>query len=373
MTFTSLPRVRRLGLRGLTLVAAASTVGAVACKKEPPPAPPPAEPAPPPAPPPVEVDPTAHDFFKSLPARFDSQDNPITEEKVALGRMLFFETRLSKNHDVSCNSCHALDKFGVDGQVFSSGHKQQKGGRNSPTVYNAGEHVAQFWDGRAASLEEQAKGPILNPVEMAMPSEKKVIATLKSIPGYVEAFKKAFPGQKDPVTYDNLGRAIGAFERQLVTPGRFDKFLAGEKTALDDQEKRGLNKFVTLGCTTCHNGPAVGGSSFQKLGLVKAFPNEKDLGRFDVTKDEGDRLKFRVPSLRNVDKTGPYLHDGSVTDLAEMVRIMADHQLGKPVTDEDVADIVAFLKALTGELPAEYIAAPTLPPSGPKTPKPDPS
>ncbi len=343
------------------------------CKKEPPPAPPP-PPAQAPAPPqPVEVPPEVVEVFKPLPAKFEVTDNPLTEEKITLGRMLFFETRLSKNHDLSCNSCHGLDTFGVDGQAFSTGHKKQKGGRNSPTVYNAGEHVAQFWDGRAASLEEQAKGPILNPVEMAMPSEKKVVATLKSIPGYVEAFKKAFPGEKDPVTYNNVGKALGAFERQLVTPGRFDKFLTGDKAALQDLEKKGMTKFASHGCTTCHNGASVGGASFQKLGLVKPFPNDKDKGRFDVTKDEADLMKFRVPSLRNVAMTGPYLHDGSVKELAEIVRVMADHQLGKSISDEDVAEIVAFLKSLTGELPTTYIAKPELPPSGPKTPKPDPT
>ncbi len=340
------------------------------CKKEeaPPPPPPPV----PVAPPPVEIAPSVMEMFKPLPARFENADNATTPEKVTLGRLLFFDTRLSKNQDISCNSCHGLDTFGVDRKSFSDGHKGQKGGRNAPTVYNAGGHVAQFWDGRAADLEAQAKGPILNPVEMAMPNDKKVVAVLKSIPGYVDAFKAAFPGSKDPITYDNMARAIGVFERGLTTPSRFDKFIAGDKAALSDAEKTGLNTFAALGCTTCHNGPAVGGSSFQKLGLVKPYET-KDVGRFAVTKDEADRTKFRVPSLRNIEKTGPYMHDGGKQELAEMVRLMAEHQLGKSATAAEVDAVITFLRALTGAVPTTYIAAPALPPNGPKTPKADPS
>jgi cytochrome c peroxidase len=313
------------------------------------------------------------DVFTPLPARFESDKNPTTADKVALGRMLYYDTRFSRNHDLSCNSCHDLAKFGVDGKRVSDGHKGQKGDRNSPTVYNAGGHIAQFWDGRAADLEEQAKGPVLNPVEMAMPNDKHVLKTIQSIPGYVDLFKLAFPGQKNPVTYDNFGRAIGAFERGLVTPSRFDKFLSGDKKALTAREQQGLRKFFESGCTTCHNGPAVGGAAFQRLGLVKPFPHQKDLGRFKVTKQDSDKMVFRVASLRNIEKTGPYLHDGSETDLGNVVKLMGRHQLGRELPDADVAVIVEFLKALTGELPSAYIAKPELPPSGPKTPKPDPS
>ncbi len=309
--------------------------------------------------------------FKALPTRFEDPKNPITNEKVALGRMLYFENRLSKNQDVSCNSCHDLNNFGVDGKPFSPGHKKQLGGRNSPTVYNAGGHILQFWDGRAPNLEEQAKGPILNPVEMAMPSEARVVETLKSIPGYVTAFQKAFPGQADPVNYDNVGKAIGAFERQLVTPSRFDKYLAGDEKALNDAEKVGLSKFLEQGCQTCHNGAVIGGS-LQKLGLVVPFQS-KDQGRFDLTKLETDRMIFRVPTLRNVAKTSPYFHDGSVKDLNTAVKLMAQHQFGKQISDADVGHIVTFLGALTGELPKSYIAKPKLPANGPKTPKPDPT
>jgi cytochrome c peroxidase len=320
----------------------------------------------------VVINPAQLIAFKPLPERFEDARNPITPEKVELGRMLYFDTRLSKNHDVSCNSCHDLGKYGVDNKATSPGHRKQLGARNSPTVYNAGAHIAQFWDGRAATIEDQAKGPVLNPVEMAMPSEARVVETLKSIPGYVTAFQKAFPGSQDAVTYDNMARAIGAFERQLVTPSRFDKFLGGDADALTDAEKVGLQKFLEQGCQTCHSGPAVGGGSFQKLGLVKPYPS-KDQGRFEHTKNEADRMQFRVPSLRNIAKTGPYFHDGSVKDLPTAVRLMADHQFGRPISDGDVKSIVTFLNVLTGELPRQYIARPKLPASGPKTPRPDPT
>jgi cytochrome c peroxidase len=310
--------------------------------------------------------------FKVLPAKFETDKNVITDAKVKLGRMLYYEARLSKNHDISCNSCHDLSAYGVDGKQFSSGHKGQLGGRNSPTVYNAGNHIAQFWDGRAATLEDQAKGPILNSVEMSMPSDKKVIAVVKSIPEYGDLFKAAFPEDKDPITYDNLAKAIGAFERGLVTPSRFDKFLEGDQKALKDDERAGFAKFIKLGCPTCHTGVAVGGSTFQKLGLINPYPDLKDFGRFDHTKDEKDKYFFRVPTLRNVAKTAPYFHDGSLKTLEEVVPKMAWHQLGVKLQDADVKILVAFLNSLTGEIPAEYVKKPDLPPSGPKTPKPDP-
>lgn len=310
--------------------------------------------------------------YKALPAVLESKDNPVTEEKVALGRMLFFEKRLSKNHDISCNSCHGLDTYGVDNEATSPGHKGQRGDRNSPTVYNAGHHIAQFWDGRADTLEEQAKGPILNPVEMAMADEASVIRVLKSMPEYTAAFEKAFPGDADPVTYDNMAKAIGAFERRLVTPGAFDAWLKGDEKALGDNAVRGLSKFLSLGCPTCHYGVAVGGETFQKLGLVKPWPDESDLGRFAVTNKDEDKMKFRVPSLRNIEKTGPYFHKGQVKTLEEAVRFMAFHQLGIEIKDEDVKDIVAFLKSLTGDLPKDYIKPPKLPESTETTPKPNP-
>jgi len=307
-----------------------------------------------------------------LPKQADSESNPISEAKVVLGRTLFYDARLSKNHDVSCNSCHGLDNFGVDSQPNSAGHKGQRGGRNSPTVYNAAFHVAQFWDGRAADVEAQAKGPVLNPIEMAMPDEASVVAVLKSIPGYAPLFGAAFPGEADPITYDNMARAIGAFERRLTTPGRFDLFLTGKLDALSDPEVAGLSAFMNAGCITCHMGPAVGGGLYRKLGLIVPYPTE-DPGREAVTGNPNERHVFKVPSLRNVAKTGPWFHDGSITDLAEVVRIMGKHQLGQDLSEQQVGEIVIFLESLTGSVDAAYIAVPELPESGPDTPAPDPS
>jgi len=319
----------------------------------------------------VEVDAARLKMFRPLPAAIETASNPITDAKVSLGRMLFFEKRLSKGQDISCNSCHNLASHGVDNQPTSDGHKGQKGNRNSPTVYNAAGHFAQFWDGRAKDVEEQAKGPVLNPVEMAMPSEKHVLAVLNSIPEYQVMFKKSFPEDKNPVSYDNAARAIGAFERKLVTPARWDKFLQGDSAALTDAEKTGFNKFTAVGCQTCHSGMYLGGNMYQKLGAALPYPRQADLGRYAVTRQDADRMMFKVPSLRSIEKTAPYYHDGSVPTLNEAVDSMATHQLGKQLKREEVASIVTFLKSLTGDLPAEYIQPPELPKSTPKTPKPD--
>jgi cytochrome c peroxidase len=311
-------------------------------------------------------------IFGALPAEASNPDNAVTPAKVELGRILYYESRLSKNHDVSCNTCHLLDRHGVDGQPTSTGHRGQRGGRNAPTVYNAALHITQFWDGRAADVEEQAKGPVLNPIEMAMPSEEAVVAVLNSIPGYVPLFTAAFPEDEKPVSYDNMARAIGAFERKLLTPSPFDAFIAGDDDALSDEQLAGLDAFASAGCTTCHQGAAIGGGLYQKLGVIKPYPTE-DHGRMEVTGDHADHQVFKVPSLRNIAKTGPYLHDGSIQELDEMIRIMAEYQLGIPVDDAQVGAIRAFLESLTGAVDAELIAMPELPPSGPDTPAPDPS
>jgi cytochrome c peroxidase len=295
---------------------------------------------------------------------------PALVETVALGKMLYYEPRLSKSQKISCNSCHALTQYGVDNQATSSGHKGQKGDRNSPTVYNAAIHFVQFWDGRAPNVEEQAKGPVLNPVEMAMSSDKEVLAVLNSMPEYVDAFKKAFPNDKDPVSYDNLGKAIGAFERRLVTPARWDKFLRGEQSALSAEEKAGFNTFVASGCQTCHAGALLGGNMFQKIGVVTPWPDTSDPGRAKVTKSEADKFMFKVPSLRNIEKTAPYFHNGKVATLKESIAMMADHQVGKTLSDADLKSIETWMKSLTGEIPADYIKQPELPKSTSKTPKP---
>jgi len=198
-------------------------------------------------------------IFGTLPEIAENPKNPQSQEKIALGRMLYYDTRLSKNHDIACNSCHDLWNFGQDNQATSPGHRDQRGGRSSPTVYNAALHVAQFWDGREPDVEAQAKGPVLNPIEMAMPSADAVVAVLDSIPGYVEAFAAAFPDDEKPVSYDNLGLAIGAFERELMTPGRFDDFMNGQLGALSEAEAAGLQTFMQTGCISCHTGPADGG------------------------------------------------------------------------------------------------------------------
>lgn len=310
--------------------------------------------------------------FEPVPQVAESKSNPITEEKITLGRMLYFEPRLSKNHDLSCESCHHLTEYGVDSEPTSAGHMGQRGTRNAPTVYNASIHFRQFWDGRALDVEEQAKGPLMNPVEMAMPNEQHIVRTLRSIPGYVDAFRKAFPEDKAPVTLDNAAKAIGAFERKLLVPSRWDDFLKGDRQALNAEEITGLRRFVEVGCQTCHFGPGMGGGMYQKFGLVMPWHNTHDLGRFELTKQDTDRMVFKVPSLRNVEKTAPYYHDGSVKTLDEAVRLMARHQLGKELSDADVRSIVTFLQALTGPLPKEYIEAPKLPPSTPSTPKPEP-
>lgn len=308
-------------------------------------------------------------MFKPLPTEVPAADNELSEARINLGRMLYYETRISKGGKMSCNNCHQLDKYGQDNLPFSPGHEGKLGGRSSPPTYNAALHIAQFWDGRAPSVEEQAKGPVLNPVEMGMPSADFVVEVLKSIPGYVDAFKAAFPGEADPVNYNNFGKAVGAFERKLLTPSRWDDFLKGKKDALTADEQKGWETFAKAGCATCHNGPAVGGAMYQKLGLVKAWPELKDAGRMEATKQESDKHFFKVPSLRNVTETAPYLHDGSVKTLEDMVAKMAEHQLGKTLSNEEVSSIVTFLKALKGDIPKDFIAQPKLPESGPNTPK----
>ena len=314
----------------------------------------------------------ANMLLKPLPTSVPNPVNEGTPAKLDLGRMLYYDTRFSRNQDISCNSCHMLDAYGVDNEPTSPGHKGTRGDRNSPTVYNAALHIAQFWDGRAADVEAQAKGPILNPVEMAMASDVAVVDILDSIPGYASAFAAAFPGEADPIRYDNMALAIGAFERNLMTPGRFDAFMGGDLEALSEQERRGLETFFNVGCNSCHNGPAVGGQLYRKLGFVFAYET-KDVGREKVTNDPADRHVFKVPSLRNVAKTGPWFHDGSITALEEVVRLMGYHQVGVTLEPAQIADIVAFLGALTGEIDPVYTAKPTLPESGPSTPAPDPS
>jgi cytochrome c peroxidase len=352
----------------------------VACERgaETAPAPESAQPAPAatepaaPAPDRAALSARAKGVFGTLPSEVANPANPITEEKIALGRMLYYDTRFSIAQEISCNSCHKLEAFGVDNEPTSVGHKGQRGARNSPTVYNAALHFAQFWDGRAADVEEQAKGPVLNPVEMGMPSEAYVLEVLDSIPGYAPLFAAAFPGDEKPISFDNFGKAVGAFERRLVTPAPIDAFIAGDLDALDDAQVAGLQTFLDTGCTTCHQGVAIGGAMYQKLGLVRPFETA-DEGRAAITKNPADKGFFKVPSLRNVAKTGPYFHDGGLATLDDAIRTMAAVQLGRDLDDAQIASIRTFLESLTGTIDAAYVAAPDLPESGPRTPKPDPS
>jgi cytochrome c peroxidase len=314
----------------------------------------------------------AKKFFKPLPATMPAPaDNPTTPEKVALGKMLYYEARLSKGDEVSCSTCHNLATGGVDNLPTSFGHLAQRGGRNAPTVFNAGLQIAQFWDGRAPSLEEQAKGPPLNPVEMALPNQEAAIERLRSIPEYVERFKKAFPNEKDPLTYDNIAKAIAAFERTLLTPSRFDKFLNGDAAALSANEQQGLQLVIKTGCITCHNGVGAGGGMYQKFGIFGKYGGSDDPGRFNITHDEKDQFVFKVPMWRNVTRTAPYFNNGSVWDLKEAIRIMAKIQLNKQLTNEEVDRIADFLHSLEGNPPQEAMTLPILPASTPSTPKPD--
>lgn len=325
----------------------------------------------PPSAQPVAIDPADLTVFAPLPESVLAAAGTPSAEMVELGRMLFFEPRLSKNQKISCNSCHDLAKYGVDGLPTSEGHKGQHGSRNAPTVYNAAAHFVQFWDGRARDVEAQAKGPILNPVEMAMPAEATVVAVLTSMPEYVDRFHRAFPTDASPVTYNNMATAIGAFERRLMTPSRWDALLKGDVTALTRDEVEGFKAFVGAGCQACHGGALLGGTVYQRLGLVKPFPRDTDTGRMQVTRDAVDKAVFKVPSLRNIDKTAPYFHDGATTGLDQAVKDMAEYQLGRALTDAEVQQIVTYLKVLTGSIDPEYIRPPTLPPSTAKTPRAD--
>lgn len=305
--------------------------------------------------------------FKPLPDLAEMQKvRPFTEEQVKLGQQLWYENRLSKGNTVSCNSCHNLATAGVDNMPTSAGHKSQFGARNSPTALNAALLGSQFWDGRAADVEEQAGGPLLNPVEMANATEADAAAKIAGIPEYQEKFKAAFP-EDGAVSFKNITAALGAFERTLLTPTRWDDYLKGNVSALSEQERKGVRAFMDNGCMSCHSGVNLGGTMFQKFGLVdgpywKHIDDPKhDKGRADVTKKAEDEFFFRVPGLRNVERTYPYFHNGSVWELDKAVNIMAKAQLGKTLAPEDTENIVAFLKALSGNVPESARTMPELP------------
>ena len=302
----------------------------------------------------------AVNYANILPAGPAFSDLDISPEMVALGKKLYYDKRLSGDGTQSCNTCHNLETFGVDNKPLSKGIKGEEGTRNSPTVLNAAVFFSQFWDGRAKTVEEQAGGPILNPVEMAMPSEAELEKRLRRDEEYKTLFSRVFPGETEPLTFGNVVKALGAFERTLITPSRFDAFLGGDEEALNVQEKRGLSLFVDLSCIKCHSGNTLGGNIFQKFGLVRDYWGltnsvRKDEGLFLITRDPADKYVFKVPSLRNIEKTAPYFHDGSVEKLEDAIRIMANLQLGIDLSPSEVDDIKAFLKTLTGTVPASAL------------------
>jgi cytochrome c peroxidase len=315
----------------------------------------------------------AQTLFKPLPETTPVlKDNLVTPEKVELGKMLYFDPRLSASALISCNTCHNLGTGGVDLQETSVGHGWQKGPRNAPTVLNAVFNIAQFWDGRAKDLEEQAKGPVQASVEMSNNPER-VIATLNSMAEYVDLFKKSFPKEKNAVTFDNTAKAIEAFEANLLTPNSsFDKYLNGDVNALSTEEKEGLKLFMAKGCAGCHNGVNIGGNGYFPFGVVERPGADilppGDKGRFMVTKTASDEYVFKVPSLRNIELTPPYFHSGKVWNLREAVSVMGSAQLGIKLNDKEIDVITAFLRTLTGDQPqVEY---PILPPNTDDTPRP---
>ncbi|RAI03551.1 cytochrome C peroxidase [Acuticoccus sediminis] len=308
-------------------------------------------------------------LFEPIPESPDPAPDPA---QVELGKALFFEPRLSEGHNISCNTCHNLGTGGADLASVSLGHRWQKGGRNSPTVLNATYNTAQFWDGRAADLTEQAGGPMVNPVEMGS-TQQHVVEQLKGIPGYLPLFAAAFPKDPDPVNFANAEAAIAAFEQTLITPDSpFDRFLRGDDAAMTADQKEGLRAFIDQGCAACHNGINLGGNSYQPFGLVEkpdwAILPPGDKGRFEITRAEEDAYVFKVPTLRNIAVTPPYFHSGAVWDLSLAVDVMGTAQLGAALDAAQAASIVDFLDSLTGEMP--QIVYPTLPPSTADTPRP---
>ncbi|HET6520141.1 MAG TPA: cytochrome-c peroxidase [Geminicoccaceae bacterium] len=297
-----------------------------------------------------------------------------TPDRVELGKMLYFEPRLAESHAITCNSCHIVGMGGVDAQETSIGHRWQRGSRNAPTVLNAVFNTAQFWDGRAADLEEQAGGPLVNPIEMAT-SEQHAVEQLKAIPGYADAFARAFPGEADPITFKNVRDAIALFEATLITPNApFDRFLAGDEGAMTGEQTEGLRLFIDNGCAACHSGINVGGQMYAPFGVVEQpgaeFLPPDDRGRFQVTETVSDEYVFKVPTLRNIALTPPYFHSGRSWDLRQAVAVMGASQLGIELSDGEIDRITAFMHALTGEQPrVEY---PLLPPSVATTPRPQP-
>jgi cytochrome c peroxidase len=314
----------------------------------------------------------AQEYFKPIPAAAPVlKGNTATPAKIELGKILYFEPRLSRSALISCNTCHNVGLGGADFQETSTGHGWRKGPRNAPTVLNSVYNVAQFWDGRAKDLAEQAKGPVQASVEMNNKPEM-VVKTLKSMPEYITLFKKAFPGEKDPVTFDNMAKAIEVFEATLVTPDSpFDRFLKGDAGALNKKEQKGLATFIDKGCSDCHGGINMGGDDYYNFGVIKVPASRlvaDDKGRFKVTQKAGDEFAFKSPSLRNIELTTPYFHSGKVWSLKAAVVVMSTAQLETSLKKNEVDNVVAFLKATTGKQPS--VMHPIMPKPTDKTPQP---
>ena len=308
----------------------------------------------------------AKSIFGPLPRVMTSEKNPVTPEKVKLGKILFYETRISVDGTVSCARCHPFGLYAADGLKKPIGNNCKLNPRNAPTILNAAAQISAHWIGNRTDVEDQAKQSVIGPPSFGMPSHEAVEKKLKEIKGYGELFKRAFPGETDPITVDNLAKAIGAFERTLVTPSRFDSFLKDDVTALNEQEKRGLRTYIEAGCIMCHFGPYLGGQTYQKFGIVEPYwkytkSEPIDEGRYVVTKNEADKYVFKVPIHRNVARTAPYFHDGSVEKLEDAVRIMGKIQLGKDLDKTQVEEVVTFLKCLTGKIPEDALRVPLLP------------
>lgn len=310
----------------------------------------------------------AKQIFGPLPEVIVSEKNPVTPEKVKLGKILFHETRISVDGTVSCVRCHPFSLYAADGLRKAIGHDCQINPRNAPTVLNAAGQISAHWIGNRFDVEDQAKQSVIGPASFGMPSYETVEKKLKEIKGYAPLFENAFRGEKDPIHVDNFSKAVGTFERTLVTPSRFDAFVKGDRTALTVSEKRGLKTFMETGCIMCHSSAYVGGQTYQKFGVFEPYwqytkSKEVDEGRYVVTRNESDKYVFKVSVLRNVEMTSPYFHDGSVDRLYEAVRIMGKVQLAKSLGDQPIEDILVFLKSLTGQIRDDALKAPVLPPN----------
>jgi cytochrome c peroxidase len=310
----------------------------------------------------------AQRLFKPLPKDMSTPEFPINPERVDLGRTLFFDPRPSLDGTVSCARCHQPSLYGTDALPKSIGAENRLNAHNAPTVLNAALQFVEHWYGDRSSVEDQATKSLVGLASFGNPNHTVAIAKIKAISAYQHIFAKAFPNEKDPITPANWGKAIGAYERTLVTPSPFDAYLKSDTNTLTPEARAGLREFINVGCISCHNGIDIGGGMFQKFGVFEEYwkatgSKEIDKGRYNMTKNTADLYVFKVPSLRNVAMTPPYFHDGSVTNLPEAVRIMAEVQLGKKLSDKQVRNIVAFLNSLTGILPKDFTIAPMLPPA----------